>query len=82
MMIQDLILSEEVRRRDVNIDNALDQASIAENKSRNRSRGPNNRKFNSRLQSRDRSRFKETRECFYCGKKSHIRKDCWHWNKE
>ena len=74
MMIQDLILSEEVRRRDVNIDNALDQAFVAENKSRNRSRGPNNRKFNSRSQSRDRSQFKETRECFYCGEKGPYKK--------
>ena len=28
--------------------------------------------------------LKETRECFYYGKNKngHIRKDCWHWNKE
>ena len=80
--IQDLILSEEVRRRDANIDNAQDQAFVMENKSRGRRKGPNDRKFNGRSQSRDRSQFKETRECFHCGKNGHLRKDCWHWNKE
>ena len=39
--IRDLILSEEVRRRDANIDNAQNQAFVMENKSRGRSRGPN-----------------------------------------
>ena len=41
--IQDLILSEEVRMGDKNIDNAQDQAFVTENKSRDRSRGPNDR---------------------------------------
>ena len=80
--IRDLILSEEVRKRDVNIDNAQDQAFVTENKSRGRSKGPTDRKFNGRSQSRDRSQFKETRECFHCGKNGHLRRDCWHWNKE
>ena len=80
--IRDLILSEEVRKRDVNIDNAQDQAFVTENKSSGRSRGPNDWKFNGRSQSRDRSQFKETRECFHCGKNGHLRRDCWHWNKE
>ena len=53
--IRDLILSEEVCRRDANIDNAQDQAFVMENKSKGRSRGPNDRKFNDRSQSRDRS---------------------------
>ena len=39
--IQDLILSEEVCRRDANMDNAQYQAFVIENKSRGRSRGPN-----------------------------------------
>ena len=39
--ILDLILSEEVRRRDANIDNAQNQAFVMENKSRGRSEGPN-----------------------------------------
>ena len=80
--IRDLILSEEVRRRDANIDNAQDQAFVMENKSKGRSRGPNDRKLNGRSQSRDRSQFKETRECCHCGKKGHLRRDCWHWKKE
>ena len=80
--IRDLILSEEVCRRDANIDNVQGQAFFTENKSRGRSRGPNDRKFNGRSQSRDRSQFKETRECFHCGKNGHLRRDCWHWNKE
>ena len=80
--IQDLILSEEVCRRDVNIDNAQDEAFVTENESRGRSKGPNDRKFNGKLQSRDRSQFKKTRECFNCGKKGYLKRDCWHWNKE
>ena len=77
-----MILSEEVCRRDANIDNAQNQAFVTENKSRGRSRGPNYWKFNDRSQSRDRSQFKEIRECFHCGKNGHLRRDCWHWNKE
>ena len=46
--IRDLILSEEVWRRDENIDNAQDQAFVTGNKSRGISRGPNDRKFNGR----------------------------------
>ena len=80
--IRNLILSEKVRKRDANIDNAQDQSFVTENKSKGRSRGPNDQKFNDRSQSRDRSQFKETRECFHCGKKGHLRRDCWHWNKE
>ena len=53
--IRNLILSEELRKRDANIDNAKDQAFVIENKSRGRSRGPNDQKFNGRSQSRDRS---------------------------
>ena len=41
--IRNLILSEEVHRRDANIDNAQDQAFVTENKSRGRSRRPNDR---------------------------------------
>ena len=44
--IRDLIISEEVRRRDANIDNAQDQVFVTENKSRDRSRRPNDQKFN------------------------------------
>ena len=80
--IRDLILSEEVRRRDANIDNAQDQAFVTKNKSRGRSRGPNDQKFNGRSQSRDKSQFKEIRECFHCGKNGHLRRDYLHWNKE
>ena len=73
---RDLILSEEVNRRDANIDNAQNQAFVTENKSRGRSRGHNDWKFNGRSQSKDRSQFKETRECFHYGKKGHLRRDC------
>ena len=74
--IQDLILSEEVHRRDASISNAQDQAFVMENRGRNRSRGLDDRaKSNDRLQSRGRSQFKEMRECFHCGKKgSHKKK--------
>ena len=52
--IRDLILSEEVHRRDANIGNAQDQTFVTENKSRGRSRGINDRaKFNDRSKSRD-----------------------------
>ena len=37
--IRDLILSEEIRRKNVNIDNPQDQAFVTENKSKGRSRG-------------------------------------------
>ena len=80
--IRNLILSEKVCRRDANIDNAQDEAFVTENESRGRSKGPNDRKFNGKSQSRDRSQFKETRECFNYGKKGYLRRDCWHWNKE
>ena len=53
-----------------------------ENKSRGRSREPNDKKFNGRSQSRDRSQFKEIRECFYYEKNGHLQRDCWHQNKE
>ena len=46
--IRNLILSEEVHRRDANRDNAQDQAFVTENKSRGRSKRPNDRKFNGR----------------------------------
>ena len=66
--IQDLILSEEVRGRDANINNAQDQAFVTKNKSKGRSRRPNDQKLNGRSQLKDRSQFKETRECFHYGK--------------
>ena len=45
--IQDLILSEEVHRRDAGINNAQDQALVMENNGRNRIKGPDDRaKFN------------------------------------
>ena len=47
--IRDLILSEEVCRKDASINNAQEQAFVIENKSRGRNRGPNDRtKFNDR----------------------------------
>ena len=72
--IRDLILSEEVCTRDANIDNAQDQVSVTKNKIKGRSREPNDRKFSGRSQSRDRSQFKETRECFHCGEKGSLKK--------
>ena len=81
--IRDLILSEEVRRRDAGISNAQDQALVMENRGRNRSKGPDDwAKFNDRSQSKARSHMKEIRECFHCGKKGHIKRNGWHWNKE
>ena len=78
-----MILSEDVRRRDDGISNAQDQALVMENRGRNRSRGLHDRaKSNDRSQSKGRSQFKEMRECFQCGKKGHIKRNCWHWNKE
>ena len=81
--IQDLILSEEVCRRDVGISNAQDQALVMENRGRNRSRGLDDRaKSNDRSHSKGRSQFKEMGEYFHCGKNGHIQRNCWHWNKE
>ena len=54
--IQDLILSEEVCRRDAGISNAQDQALVMENRGRNRSRGLDDRaKSNDRSHSKGRS---------------------------
>ena len=54
--IQDLILSEEVHRRDAGISNAQDQALVMENRGRNRSKGLDDQaKSNDRSQSRGRS---------------------------
>ena len=72
--IRDLTLSKEFHRRDTNIDNAQDQAFVTENKNRDRSKGPNDQKVNGRSQSRDRSQFKKTRECFHYGKKWSLKK--------
>ena len=77
--IRDLILSEEVRRRDVGSNNAQDQALVMENRGKHRSKGLDDRaKSNDRSQSKGRSQFKEMRECFHCGKKGHIKRNCWH----
>ena len=81
--IRDLILSEKVRKRNAGINNAQDQTLITENKGRNRSRGLDDlTKFNDRSQSKGRSQFKEMREYFHCEKKGHIKRNCWHLNKE
>ena len=69
--IRDLILSEDVRMIYANIDNAQDQAFVTKNNSKGRSKGPNDRKFNGRSQSRDRSQFKETGESFHYEKNGH-----------
>ena len=63
-----MILSEEVHRRDANIENAQDQAFVMENKSRGGSRGPNDRKFNGKSQSRDRSSSRKLENASIVGK--------------
>uniref|UniRef100_A0A2N9GXF9 CCHC-type domain-containing protein n=1 Tax=Fagus sylvatica TaxID=28930 RepID=A0A2N9GXF9_FAGSY len=81
--IRDLILSEEVRRRDACIDNAEGQAFVTENRGRSRNKWRNDQAtFNDRSKSIDKSQHTETRECFHCGKKGHIRINCRHWRKE
>lgn len=76
-----MILSEEVCKRDASIGNYQD--FVEKNRSKGRSKGCNDQvKFNDKSQSRDRSQFNKTRECFYCGKRGHIRRNFWHWNKE
>ena len=78
-----MILAEEVRRRDAGEYLGSGSALNLEHRGRSNSKGPNDRfRFNERSQSRERVQFKGTRECFYCGKKGHIRRNCWHWNKE
>ena len=67
--IQDLILSEDVRRRDANMENAQDQAFVTENKSKGGSRGPNDRKFNGKSQSRDRSSSRKLENASIVGKR-------------
>jgi hypothetical protein len=54
--IRDLILSEEVRRRDASIDNAEGQAFVTENTGRSKNKWRNDRAtFNDRSKSRDKS---------------------------
>ena len=77
--IRDLILSEEVHRRDACIDNAEGQAFVTKNKGRSRNKWCNDQAtFNDRSKSRDKSQYTETREYFHCGKKGHIRMNCRH----
>ena len=77
--IRDLILSKEVRKRDASSNNAQDQALVIGNKGKNRSKGHDDRaKSNDKSRSKGRSQFKEMRECFHCGKKGHIKRNCWH----
>ena len=53
------------------------------NKGRNKSKWLDDwAKSNDKSQSKGRSQFKEMRECFHCRKKSHIKRNCWHQNKE
>jgi hypothetical protein len=81
--IRDLILSEKVRRRDACIDNAEGRAFVIENRGRSRNKWHNDRAtFNDRSKSRDKSQYTETKECFHCGKKGHIRMNCRYWRKE
>uniref|UniRef100_A0A2N9FNG7 CCHC-type domain-containing protein n=1 Tax=Fagus sylvatica TaxID=28930 RepID=A0A2N9FNG7_FAGSY len=81
--IRDLILSEEVRRRDACINNVEDQAFVTKNRGRSRNKWRNDRAmFNDSSKSKDKSQYTETRECFHCGKKGHIRMNCRHWRKE
>ena len=78
-----MILSEEVRKRDVGINNAKGQAFVTENTGRSKNKWRNDRvTFNDRSKSRDKSQYTETRECFHCGKKCHIRMNCRHCRKE
>ena len=78
--IRDLILSKEVCGRDVDVNNAQDQALVMENKGINRTGEPDDRVTMS--QSKSISQFQEMRECFHCRKKEHIKRNFWHWNKD
>ena len=69
--------------RDAHIKNAEDKALVIKNRGKSKNRWRNDRvMFNDTSNSRDRSQFKETRECFHYGKKGHIRMNCRHWKKE
>ena len=79
--IRDLILGEEVRRRDAGETSRSGSALNLETRDREKDRNYNRDRSKSR-KGRSKSKPGRQLECWNCGKTGHIRKNCWELKKE
>ena len=71
------VLNEEVRRRSQGSSSQSD-ILVTEDRGRSKDKGGKHR---DKSRSKSRSRFKNV-ECYHCGKKGHIKKNCHQWRRE
>ena len=68
-MVRSSLFKEEVHRKDAG--ESSSQALVTENRGRSKSRGPKGHaKF------KDRSKSREKRSCYHCGKPGHLKRNC------
>ena len=67
-MVKNRLLNEELRRRD--IASTSSQALVTENRGRSKSRSPRH------VKSGGRSKSREMRKCYHCGKEGHLKRNC------
>ena len=79
--IRDLILGEEVRRRDAGETSSSGSALNLEARGRGKDRNYNRGRSKSR-KGRSKSKPRRQLECWNCGKTGHIRKNCWELKKK
>lgn len=70
-MVKNRLFNEELRRRDAASTSTGNQALVTENRGRSKSRGPKG--YN---KSNDRSKSREKRKCYHCGKIGHLKRNC------
>jgi len=70
------VLEEESRRK--NKDDMVENAKQAEVLTMTRGRSTERRSSGSQIHGRSKSRSKKHFKCYHCGKKRHMKKDCWH----
>lgn len=75
-MVQDALLNEEARRKEMGSQHS--QALVTENKSQGRGRSRNryNNRGNDRSKSRTRGQSKSWVKCFHCGLEGHMQRNC------